>query len=603
MCKLFIAKLIKNLDWHISKAVFFLAVLFCLCLSFCLAYEVRFEGLEDEDTLKLIESVSQLVKLKENPPSTLAGLKRRAEGDIPNIILALNSLAHYGAKVEFKVIEGGSTVLVKVDPGPVYPLASFKIRFLLNGVETHETPTVRPCLEDLKIQIGEPALPEAILNAEDLLLDKLNLQGYAFAKINKRDVFADQREKVVVVLLEVETGPLTYFGPIKIKGLERVKQCFFFRKLRWQEGDVYDPKKLEKTQEALELSGLFRSVNIQHAEHLQESDQLPIEINVVEAKQRSVGFGLNYTTQLGPGITGEWEDRNFAGEGQRLTFRTDIWRKLQEGRLTYLVPDFKRQNQNLILQIDYNHEKTKAFTESALSLSATIERKLSENLRISYGAMYKNLHSERSDRNGTFDLFKIPLQLQWTNVDSILDPTQGAMVQFRMVPSLQILPPSFAYSINSLTTSFYQPLTADKRHIFAAKLMLGSIVGASKHDIPPPERFYAGSENALRGYRYLTVSPIGRDHKPLGGRSLFVYSLELRNRIGKNFGLVFFYEIGNVYLNYYPEFSKGMLQSAGLGLRYHTPVGPLRLDFAVPLDRRKHIDNAFEVYFSIGQSF
>ncbi|CUI16504.1 hypothetical protein PNK_0879 [Candidatus Protochlamydia naegleriophila] len=598
---MFISAVIKNLGLHFSRVVFIFAVLFLTSFSTCCAYDVHFEGVEDKSTLKLVESVSQLVKLKNNPPATLVGLKRRAEGDIPNLTLALHSLAYYEAKVSFQVADHGSSVVIQIETGPIYPLSDFTIRYFQNGEET--TPACPPSLEDLKVVLGQPAIPETILTAEDILLDKLNLQGYAFASIRKRDVFADQQQNVVIVSIEVDTGPLTYFGPIDIKGLDRLQKSLFYKKLRWHEGELYDPKKLEKTQEALELSGLFRSVNIRTDQQSLNGNLLPIEINVVEAKQRSIGFGLNYTTQLGPGITGEWEDRNIAGEGQKLSFRTDIWEKLQDTRVTYLIPDYKRQNQNLIWQLDSHREHTKAFTEKALSLSATIERKLSERLRISYGLMYKLLRSERSERNGTFDLAKVPLQLQWANVDSILDPTKGAMVHLRVIPSLQFIPPCFAYSINTLTTSFYQALTKDKRHVFAAKLMLGSIIGASKHDIPPPERFYAGSENALRGYRYLTVSPIGRDHKPLGGRSLLIYSLELRSRIGKNFGLVTFYEIGNVFRNYYPDFRKEFLQSAGVGIRYHTPVGPLRADFAVPLNRRHHIDNPFEVYFSIGQAF
>lgn len=148
----------------------------------------------------------------------------------------------------------------------------------------------------------------------------------------------------------------------------------------------------------------------------------------------------------------------------------------------------------------------------------------------------------------------------------------------------------------------YQSLTEDKRHVFAVKLMAGSIFGASGHEIPPPERFYAGSESTLRGYRYLTVSPLKHDNKPIGGRSMLVYSMELRNRIGKDFGLVFFYDIGNVYENALPDFKEKLRQSAGLGIRYYTPIGPIRLDAAVPLNKR-HIDNNLEVYFSIGQSF
>ncbi|MDP1879860.1 MAG: outer membrane protein assembly factor, partial [Parachlamydiaceae bacterium] len=260
--------------------------------------------------------------------------------------------------------------------------------------------------------------------------------------------------------------------------------------------------------------------------------------------------------------------------------------------------------------LDGHHNHNKSYTETTFSFSGIIERKVSERLQISYGGMYKILRSMHSANNGIFDLIKVPLQLRWTNADSLLDPTRGMTVQLRATPSLQIRNPRFAYSINTFTGTHYQSLRKDHSVIFATKLTVGSIFGASNHDIPPPERFYAGSENTLRGYRFLTVSPLGRRDKPLGGRSLLIYTLELRTKIQKNFGLVFFYDIGNVYKNFFPNLKKGILQSTGLGIRYYTPIGPVRLDIAFPLNRRKklehrhgHIDSVMEAYFSIGQSF
>ncbi len=587
---------------HSKIRVFIWIVFFCVFNSTLWSYDVVFEGINEPDLLQLVQAASQLEKLKASPPATLLGLKRRAEGDMTNIIQALHSQAYYGAQVNFSTDPTRSRVIVHIQPGPVYPFAAFNIRYLQNGEEISEDKLPYPIpLEDLKVTLGAPALPETILTAEDLLLDKLNLAGFAFASIKKRDAFADQQAKNVIIWIVVETGPLSYFGPLKITGLERVKEGFFYKKLRWREGNLYHPKAIEKTQEALELSGLFRSVNIKHAEEPADGNLIPIEISVLEGKQRSIGFGLNYTTSLGPGITAEWEDRNILGEGQKLSIRTDLWQKLQEGSVTYLIPDFGRQDQNLIWLLDYHHDRTKSFTENATSFSGTIERKINDHLRISYGGMYKRLRSQRSDFNGTFNLLKVPLQLRWSNADSILEPTKGGTIQLKTIPSFQILRPQFAYCINMFIGTIYQALTKDKRHVFAAKLMLGSIFGASKHEIPPPERFYAGSESTLRGYRYLTVSPLRHD-KPLGGRSMLIYSLELRNRIGENFGLTLFYDIGNVYMQPYPDFKHGIRQSVGLGIRYYTPVGPLRLDLAFPLNKR-HIDKSFEAYFSIGQSF
>jgi len=585
-----------------SVKVFVLIFLFFFDLS---AYEVEFEGIEDCKILELVKEVSQLEKLKDNPPPTLVGLKKRAEGDIAHILQVFHTDARYQAKVKYKIKDNGSSILVSVVPGPVYPLATYDISYLQNGEKKENLPRCPISFKDLNIEIGDPATPETILNAEDLILDHLNLQGYAFAKIIKREVFADITAQNVVVKIEIDTGPLTFFGPVKISGLERVSKSFVYKKLAWHESDLYSPEKIEKTQEALDLSGLFKSVNISHADEPVENEFMPLTLNFIEAKQRTMGFGLNFNTQLGPGISAEWEDRNILGEGQKLSFKTDLWANWQYGSLRYLIPDYLRNNQNLIWQLNYEQGHRKAYTERAISLSAIIERRLNKWVNYSYGVMYKHLLSERSENDGTFNLFKTPLQLKWSNTDDLLDPSKGASVNLVCIPSVQFVPPTFAYCINTITTSYYHSLLKDKSLIFAAKLMLGSIFGAGRREIPPPERFYAGSQNTIRGYRFLTVSPIEkrRHHKPVGGRSMFVYSLELRRRITKDIGLVGFWDIGNVYFDAIPSFERRLLQAVGVGLRYYTPIGPLRLDIAVPLNRRKDIDNYFEAYFSIGQSF
>ncbi len=589
--------------FQLKKSLIY-AAFFCMAKTSLFSYDVIFKGVPSEELLSIIKSSSDIEKLKDASPPTLLGLKRRAEEDLSNIIEALHSQAYYGAEATFSIEQNPTRITLNIIPGPVYLLEAFNIRTLQNGEEIDPCSLPVPIsLSHLKVKLDKPALPESILSAEDTLLDKLNAQGFAFASIKKRDVFADQQKKTVIVWLVVETGPTTYFGQLTIRGMDRVLKPFFLKKIRWNEGEIYNPKEIEKTQEALELSGLFRSVNITYGEKPLEGNRVPMEISVLERKQRSIGFGLNFTTGLGPGFLAEWEDRNIFGEGQKLGFRTDIWVKLQEGALSYTIPDFWKQDQNLIWLVEKQHRRTKSFTENFLSFSGTIERKMNDRLRISYGAMYKRLRSQRSAYNGTFDLFKFPLQLKWSNADSLLEPTQGMTVQLRSIPTFRLFHQPFAYCINTVSSSLYQTMTKDKRNIFAVKLTLGSIFGAPENEIPPPERFFAGSESTLRGYRYLTVSPLGHDgEKPLGGRSLFVYTIETRHRIGENFGCVFFYDIGNVYKQDYLELSKGILQSAGFGIRYYTPIGPVRLDVAFPLNKR-HIDNYLEAYFSIGQSF
>lgn len=560
------------------------------------AYEVRIEGIADPELRHLIQSISQLEKLKENPPATALGLKRRAEGDLPSIIEVLHSRAYYNAKAVFTIQKegGGETVIIKIDTGPLYPLAAFQV------LSDNEMPTIT--LDDLNIKMGEPAVPSTILDTEDKLLDLLDLQGYAYASIEKQEVLVDQTAQSVTVIVHVQPGALAYFGPVTITGLDRVSKSFVMHKLYWKQGCLYNPLSIERTQEALDFSGLFSAVTITLGEKPTEDDEVPITINLKEGKQRSIGFGVNYSTELGPGISAEWEDRNSRGNGEKLRFRADVSQRLQEGSLAYIIPDFKLKNQSLIWQVGYQHEEIKAFKETALSLSGTIERHLNKRTLVSYGLRYMLMESRDSAHNGTFDLLKAPFQWRWSNTDSLLNPTRGNILHFKITPTLRLQDPLYGYCINQVTGTYYKSLWGGDRAVFAAKLQLGTILGSSEYNIPPPERFYAGSDTTLRGYNYLTVSPL-IGHKPIGGRSMMIASLETRFRIGESFGWTLFYDVGNVYYSSYPEINHRQLQSVGLGLRYHTPVGPLRCDIAVPLNRRPGVDSPFQVYFSIGQAF
>lgn len=566
-------------------------------------YKVNFTGVDDPETVSLLQSISKTVELEENPPATNAGLRRRADSDIPNLIKALHSLAYYNAtaEVEIDFETHPSSVVFIVDKGPIYPLASFEI-VPADPNNPGSFPFDQVDLRDLGIILGQPAFPKNILDAEELLILKMEKEGYPLAKVVNREVIADQATHKIHVILHVSSESRCYFGGVTFKGHERVSPQFFDKKIAWAMGDVYDPCQIERTQNALETSGLFSSISITHGDNVSDEGLVPIEIEVLESKHRSVGAGVGYSTDNGFGVLAEWENRNIRGCGEKVSIKTLIAQRLQEGTLAYVIPDFYRPRQELIWLAEFLRQTTKGYHASSYSLSAIVERQINDRTRISCGGMFKILRDTHSDNNGRFTLIKSPFQLRWTNANNILDPTQGCSFNMKIVPSLQIHNPQFAYCINTVTGTVYIPLRTDRRIIFAAKAILGSIFGEKRHTIPPSERFYAGNENLLRGYHYMTVSPL-RHHEPLGGRSMMIGSLEVRLRATEAFGWVLFYDFGNVYENYLPQLDKKILQSVGFGLRYNTPVGPLRLDFAVPLYRRRHIDESFQVYLSIGQSF
>jgi translocation and assembly module TamA len=570
-----------------------------------IAYEVRFVGIEDAETEELLRSASQLILLQDCPPATAMALQRRAEAEIEHLITTLHSRAYFDAKITLNIDQrqDSAQVIFNITTGPVYPLVAFRLAPHLSEEEGAFVAYDDIDLADLGITLGAPAYPQTILDGEDALIDLLDNTGYPFAKVVKREVIADQQSKQVEVALYVQSGPLAYFGDTDIIGLKHVRESFVRRKIAWAVGDPYDPAALQNTFNALDNSRLFLNIQLKPGECIEGDNRVPLHIELSEARHRSIALGGSYQTQQGGGVIGEWEHRNIRGVGERVAVKTELMWRLQSGSVTYTIPDFLQDCQELTSRAEAWHEVTEGFHDTSASIASRLTRRFSCTTLGSGGGALKYLTSSDSDNNSDFILAKVPLQLIYNNTGCPLDPKQGASLNIKFTPTFQVKDEQLNYYILTMDGALYRPFDAEENLIIATKLSLGSIMGASRFDIPPPERLYAGSPQLLRGYRYMTVSPLDADHKPIGGRSLAVLSLELRKRLGEDWGTVLFYEVGNVYAATLPDFKEKQLQSAGFGIRYYTPVGPLSVDVAFPLNRRPHVDGPFQVYFNIGQTF
>jgi translocation and assembly module TamA len=214
-----------------------------------------------------------------------------------------------------------------------------------------------------------------------------------------------------------------------------------------------------------------------------------------------------------------------------------------------------------------------------------LQKRISKETEAMAGIRAEWLHSLNFEGSHLYHLAKIPLQLKWSNANNLLDPTKGETLNVKLTPATNFSKPSFFYLINNTTLSGYHSII-NKKLTLAARLVFGNILGAARNTIPPPDRFYGGSENVLRGFKAYTISPLHHKRIPVG-----------------DFGYVLFYDVGNVYKRNVPELRLHQYHSVGCGLRYTTPIGPLRFDVAVPINKRPQIDPNFQIYFSIGQAF
>ncbi len=576
---------------------------FTVCAD-SLAYQVVFEGVQDSELLKIVKSHSQLIALKNRPPASLPALQYRAESDIPELIKNLHALGYYDAIIQVRLEEvynEAPLVVVTIQLGPQYRIECFEVNFV-DGFS--EQSYCEPINDDtLNIHPGDPALSQTIIDAENRLKHLLSNCGFPLCKIFDRKIVVDGKTKKVSVSIQVDEGTFSRFGKLTISGHSHVKLPFIQRKIAWKEGDVFSESKVNATQKALLESGLFSSVIITHENSTTPGEHLPIHLELTESKYRSISIGASYQTHWGAGGNLSWENRNVGGMGSKLRLEADVTQRSQTGIASYHIPDFKILGQDLIWQAEASSESVlPSYSARAYSLLGRLDRRFSTPFSASIGLGGEKLFVDNSVQNGQFWLAFAPFYLRYNTTDSLLNPSKGFKTHYHAKPTINAEKGGRPFIYQEARLCTYWPMLKDKI-ILAQLFTLGSILSYKLGDVPVPSRIFGGTEENLRGYRFMSVSPLNGDNKPIGGRSGTFYSVELRFRLSKNFGLVPFFDMGRVSKVLVPNPFGKWLASAGLGFRYFTFFGPFRLDVGFPLEPRKGIDSNFRILASIGQTF
>ncbi len=572
-------------------------------MASCLEYAVHFIGLNDPDALAAVKSASFLTTLKKQEPTSLNALRFRAESDIPDMIKALHAHGYYEAAVEIRIQEEDDEVqiFVMMLPGPPYLLSAFEVEAFSEG-------KLVDCsnLTNLGVEQGKPAITMQILKAEEKALELLGECGYPLAKIESQEMIADFKAKSFAAHVKIDAGPLVKFGSTSIVGTHRVKKKLVENKIVWKEGETYDTREIDKTQQKLLDTGLFNSIIVAHDMEPDDQKELGMRIETTETKHRSINIGASYETFFGPGLTGGWENRNVSGLGRKLSFQGDFTARTHTAAATFFVPDFWKIDQDYVFQAQVMQESIFAYHQQIYNLTNRIERRIGTKYRVSIGTVVDQLFVTNSVQNGPFTLLEVPLYFRWSSANHLLNATRGATLEFKAIPTLNFSDDNWFFLYNSAAYMMYFPIIGNEAGkeflVIAQQIMFDSILCMGLDAVPVPKRVLGGSDTVLRGYRYHTVSPL-HGHKPKGGRSGIFYTFETRFRISKTIGIVPFFDFGSVYHTSLPKFHDKWFKSVGLGLRYFTFLGPLRLDIAFPLDRRKQIDPLYRILFSIGQTF
>lgn len=572
-------------------------------------YDTEVRGL---DAVKLKGQFNGLSALRggKGKAANATVVSARAREDEALAVRLMKSLGYYdGTAVStLEPIPGDPTKLraiVSATPGKQYKLGTITVK---------AEPTTPPGLieSQLPLKVGDAIEADRVQGAEANVALILPQRGYPFTKVGQRDILLDDMTGTGDYTLPVDTGPRSSFGTFTTEGRLAFGAEHVSVLTRFKPGQLYDNRLTDDLRAALVATGLFSTVSVEPVRtgniNPDGTEQVNLLVKQERGKQRSLAVSGGYSTGQGVRLEGSYTDRNrFAPEGA-LIF-TAVGGTQEQGASA----TFRRSNAG-------KRDKTVTFTASANrtsydaynALTATLSGKVSydstplwqKKFTYAYGFELVGTNESVYDfglgarKRGTYFIAALPGQVLFDRSDSLLNPTKGYRLKLSLSPETSVRGAVRPYARTLIEASGYYPI--GDSIVLAGRLRAGSIAGTGRDELAPSRRYYGGGGGSVRGYGYQRLGPLDPQGNPVGGRSLNEFALEARYRFG-NYGIVPFFDGGNAYEGPIPK-GTDLRYGAGIGGRFYTNFGPLRVDVATPLNPRKG-DGKVALYISIGQAF
>lgn len=570
-------------------------------------YVVRLAGIDAIADAQFTQRFDELSVLRQGQgkPANLAQINRRMKEDGELLDRLLRAKGYYAARIRSAIAAPSSNddrlaVTFDILPGTHYLLASVDVTGLAETGEREAA--LRAAFPP---SIGDPVDADRILAGRDALATLLSESGFPFARVDEPEVRIDHEERKGDLDIIVAPGGFRRFGAIRM-GDDRLFDAHHAQEIaRFDPGDTYKMSDVEDLRRAIVATGLVSSVSLKPVD-AGDGEHVDLDVALRPAPLRTIAGALGYGTGEGYRAEVSWQHRNFFPPEGAVTLRGVLGTQEQTASFTYRRNNFKRRDNILTGLLSVSNIRRDAYDARTVTLSGGLERQTNilfqKNWVWRIGA--ELVASDEADAfsggaRRTFLIGAVPLGLTYDGSDDLLNPTKGFRLGGRISPELSFQDQTFGYAKVQLDGSVYQPV--GEKVVVAARARFGTILGSSVDQIAPSRRFYAGGGASVRGYGYQAIGPrFGPGDDPVGGKSLAEFSLESRIRFG-NFGVVPFVDAGNISAGFLPRF-RDMRIGAGLGLRYYSSFGPIRVDVGTPINPQSG-DPKVAVYVSLGQAF
>ncbi|QDY69056.1 autotransporter assembly complex protein TamA [Qingshengfaniella alkalisoli] len=585
--------------------------------------DIRIEGpidTEERETLQnRVSGASLSQKALDEEITDGQEIMASARSDYARILGVLYEEGYYGPSVSimvdrreaaetspFSAPQDVQIVQIIVQTGP-------RFRFGQTDIDPRAPDSVQPLATGF--EVGKRARANVIGTAARTAVNEWKDLGYAKADVDTQDITADHNARRLNVDIGLNTGPRLRFGDVTIDGNSKIREERLRQILGWPRGERYSPDELQRSVTRLRRSGVFSTVNVRESDTPNPDGTLDYNLTLIENKPRRIGFGAEYSTLDGLLVNGFWLHRNVFGGAERFRIDGEI-KDIGEAidnpttgsgvdyrlsaRLTR--PAAFGPDRDLFLYGNLEHNDEPDYVESLGSLGVGITRYFNEDLyaEIAIGLRYSHVEDDLGERD--FTHLVLPSRVEWDERDDPGDAAEGYYLNVRATPFISTGESETGMQayIDGRT---YWGFGEETDTVLAARLQLGSVLGSSIKGTPPNYLFYSGGGNTVRGFEYESLG-VEADGAHTGGRSFIGLSTEVRRKVTNAIGVVGFVDTGFVGPDSFYTEDGSWQTGVGLGIRYDTPIGPLRVDLATPVQSEdKDAFSAVELYIGVGQAF
>ncbi len=467
----------------------------------------------------------------------------------------------------------------------------------------------------IKSRVGRPFNESQIADDTYSIQSFYLKKGYIYASVNLKTTFNDDKTDVVVDYIISENNPV-YTGEISLTGNSFTKDRVIRRELLIKEGELFSYEKIFRSQRQLQMLGIFKTARVEIVNPDLKEEKKDTSVRIEEGYPGRIEFGIGYgdVERLRGMIEGGY--RNLFGTGRRITLRAEGSSIEQKYSINYKEPwVFGYQMDGRLNLVDLIENKS-SFDRRTFGFSAGLDKSFSESVTGSLTYQYEDVKLSdvqpeailTPEDTGKIEVATINPSVIIDRRDDPFNPSKGSLfsITFREAAKVLGSRPQFA-KITVQDSIFFSPIS---KLVFALSVRGGVAWNfGESNEVPIFERYFTGGRSTIRGYDQekvgipgKTITYDGNTWTPTGGNMLLVLNGELRFPLFKGLGMVAFVDGGNVWRNVEEFDASEIRATAGAGIRYNTPVGPLRLDIGCKFDREAGEEKCIP-HFTLGHAF